>query len=118
MAKASPKVKTVASNQKVKVGTKVFDTVTIKSLPRGAKTTAIAELYGLAAREKSIKCTGKPYARVKFTVDGNGTYKTKSVRIADPGWYSWNVKVKGTQSSVTATEGCRDARRPCPRCAA
>jgi hypothetical protein len=111
VAKAKPSVMTVSSKQRVKIGAKVFDRVRISGLPAGVSTQVTGGLYGPFSSENAIRCTAAHEARkVTFTATGNGTYKTRKVKIAKPGWYSWSMTAHSTDRTLEATEGCGVAK--------
>ncbi|GAA4727959.1 hypothetical protein GCM10023350_08790 [Nocardioides endophyticus] len=112
--KSTVKVKTVSSHQRVTLpvtgGVKVSDKVIIKGLPDGVDAKVTGALYGPFATEKAIRCNpANTFGKVKFTAhgkSGQGVYRTSKVKITEPGWYSWAMKVSGTRLSKSATEGC------------
>jgi hypothetical protein len=113
--KSTVKVKTVSSHQAVTLpltgGVKVSDKVTINGLPDGVGVKVTGALYGPFATENAIRCNpANAFGTVKFTADGKGVYRTSKVKVTEPGWYSWAMKVPGTRLSKPATEGCGKAK--------
>lgn len=105
-------VTTVSSHQSIKVGESVSDKVTIKGLPKGVEAKVTGSLYGPFEAEEDIRCTpATAYSKVEtFRATGKSggkrSYRTSEVRIQEPGWYSWSMKVAGTNRTLPATEGC------------
>jgi len=105
--KAHPQVSTMTSDFDVTPGTVFRDIVRVTGLEPGYHRTAVAELYGPARQRAQLRCDKQTVVRrVRFTVDGNGTYRTPPVKVHRPGRYTWLVRLPGDARNVGATHRC------------
>lgn len=108
-APAQPAVRTLSSAQVTGVGKSLHDTAYVTGLAPGDTPQATAKLFGPAATENGLTCTGRPYAEVPLAINGSGTFRTPDVRVNKPGWYTWQVTIEGGPNNLAVTEGCRRA---------
>lgn len=83
-----PSITTRTSASRALVGTLLSDTVTVTGLPAGDRATITAHLVGPFPSREAIRCDG-PSRTVRLAVTGSGTWRTPSLAISRPGWYSW-----------------------------
>ncbi|MEZ5080481.1 MAG: class F sortase [Thermoleophilia bacterium] len=100
---ARPTVTTLASAEVVKPGSTILDRVRVKGLGR-TKATVDLELFGPFATKAAMRCTGTPYWRGQFEVNGDGTHRSPRVKVDRAGFYTFREKLVGT-SQVVGTQG-------------
>jgi hypothetical protein len=97
VAKAAPKVTTVASNDVVKPDDELFDTLTVTGLGATPATIEVA-LYGPYASRADIDCEGTPYWRSEVEASGDGTYKSPKATVRRAGFYVFRERIVGTET--------------------
>jgi LPXTG-site transpeptidase (sortase) family protein len=82
------------------------DKVTISGLRTGSTATGTAVLYGPTSHRTSGACvSGKVVKSLSFTPH-NGTFRTASVKVRQPGHYTWVVSTGADALNEAATHGC------------
>lgn len=106
--KARPRVVTQTSDAVVEPGAEIHDTVSVTGLPDGYAATVVATLHGpYDERPGRDDCTDDTRAaRVRFPVDGNGTFATPSVVVDQVGYYTWVVRFPGDRFTEPVTTRC------------
>ncbi len=103
IAKAAPKVETVASDAVVKPGSELYDNVKVS----GAGTTPVEvelELYGPYPSRAAMDCKGEPSWKGKVQADkGDGQYRSPTTRLRRAGFYTYVERIAGSEL-VTGTE--------------
>ena len=84
------------------------DRIHVHGLPRGAKVLGTATLYGPSAR-RHVRTSAPKVGTVRFS-SGNGTVRTKALRVTKPGYYAWVVTSNGNVKRCSAMP----AHRPRP----
>ncbi|MCR1785275.1 DUF11 domain-containing protein [Nocardioides carbamazepini] len=111
----APSITTVASDKKVAMSVgkggvpepaRLHDMVTISGLVVGGDTVGTATLYGPVAKVSDAMCVpGKAVASVSFA-PVNGTVRTPSVKVSEPGYYTWVVSTSADRRNDAASHGC------------
>jgi hypothetical protein len=97
VAKAVPKVTTVASNAVVKPDDEIFDTLTVTGLGATPATIEVA-LYGPYASRADIDCEGAPYWKGEVKAAGDGTFKSPKATVRRAGFYAFRERIVGTET--------------------
>ncbi len=97
VAKAAPKVTTVASNAVVKPDDELFDTLTVTGLGATPATIEVA-LYGPYASRADIDCEGAPYWKGEVETAGDGTFKSPKATVRRAGFYAFRERIAGTET--------------------
>lgn len=103
LARAEPQVTTLASAEVVVPGTLLHDRVRVSGLGRTSAAIEL-ELYGPFASRAAIRCTGAPYWKGRFTVEGDGVHRSPSVRLAKAGFYTYREQLVGS-ALIEGTRG-------------
>jgi hypothetical protein len=101
----TPTVSSTATPASLIVGSPDADKVTIAGLPAGYGQTATVNVYGPAASQSTITCSGTPAADLTFAAV-NGTTSTASFTPDQGGWYAYQVVLPGTASVAATTSPC------------
>ncbi|HEX6020872.1 MAG TPA: sortase [Solirubrobacter sp.] len=97
IARAAPRVSTVASRTVVKPGAEIFDTLTVSGL--GATPAAIElALYGPYASRADMDCEGAPYWKGEVAVTGDGTYQSPPATVRRAGFYVFRERIAGSET--------------------
>ncbi|MEJ7796303.1 MAG: class F sortase [Nocardioides sp.] len=106
--KARPMVVTQTSDAVVTPGAAIHDEVRVTGLPRGYDAMVTAVLHGPYVRRPGPDdCTSATRAgRVRFSVPGNGTYRTPSVTVSQVGYYTWVARFPGNDDTLPVTTRC------------
>lgn len=100
-----PTISSQAAPATLAVGATDTDHVTLAGLPSGAQTNVQVNLYGPAASQSAISCSGSPAATVSYTA-GNGQSTAPPVTPAGPGWYGYQVSVPASDTVAATTSAC------------
>lgn len=110
-----PSITTKASSAKVSMAigaggvpraVKLYDNVTISGFVTGGDAQGRATLYGPTKKRSSAMCTpGNAVKTVSFD-PRNGTFRTPSVSVAKPGYYTWVVSTTQDRRNDAATHAC------------
>lgn len=95
LTRAEPQVTTLASAEVVVPGTHVHDRVRVTGLGRTSAAVEL-ELYGPFTSRSAIRCTGAPYWKGRFTVEGDGVHRSPSVGLEKAGFYTYREQLVGT----------------------
>lgn len=106
--KARPRVVTQTSEAVVEPGAEIHDTVSVTGLPDDYAAPVVATLHGpYDERPDRDDCTDETRAaRVRFPVDGNGTFTTPSVAVDQVGYFTWVVRFPGDRFTEPVTTRC------------
>ncbi|MCD4527129.1 class F sortase [Nocardioides sp. cx-173] len=107
----TPRVSTVASDQRAHVGVRPRDTVRVSGLAKSDKVTVHWTLHGpLAPRGdgscRALRWAAAPVAdRGVLVARGSGTYETRGTVLAVPGCYTYSERLRATATTEpVATE--------------
>jgi hypothetical protein len=103
IAKAAPKVSTVASDAVVKPGDEIFDTLTVSGLGTTPATVEVS-LYGPYASRADMNCEGAPYWKREVEAAGDGTYKSPKATVRRAGFYVFRERIAASET-VAAFRG-------------
>jgi hypothetical protein len=103
IAKAAPKVTTVASDAVVKPGDEILDTLTVSGLGTTPATIEVS-LYGPYASRADMDCQGAPYWKGEVEATGDGTYRSPKATVRRAGFYVFRERIAGSET-VTAFQG-------------
>jgi hypothetical protein len=101
----TPTVTSAATPATLNVDSPDVDTVTIKGLPSGYGQTATVNVYGPAASQAAITCTGTPAAALTLPA-ANGTAATGAFTPGQGGWYGYQIVLPGTSTVAATTTPC------------
>lgn len=106
--KARPQVRTTTSHVEVLPGARIHDVVHVGGLPKGYARQVVATLHGpFVDRPGRDDCTAATRAgRVRFEVNGNGTYTTPAVVVDRVGYYTWVEAFRGDRFTLPLTTRC------------
>ena len=95
LARATPTVTTLVSEEVVVPGSRIHDTVRVSGL---GKTPAVVELelFGPFASREAIRCSGAPFWSGRMAVTGDGVYRSQSVVVQKAGFYSYRERLVAT----------------------
>lgn len=105
IATAKPAVTTVVSNEVLRPGSKLSDTIRV----RGAGKTPLkidVELFGPFASRAAMRCNVRPFWTGEVSVPGDGTYRSPAVTISDVGFYTYREKIAGSATVQAVTTPC------------
>ena len=105
IAKAAPKVTTVASNAVVKPDDEIFDKLTVTGLGSTPATIEVA-LYGPYASRADMDCEGAPYWKGEVEATGDGTYNSPKATVRRAGFYVFRERIVGTETVVAFQGEC------------
>ena len=107
IARATPKVTTLVSNEVVIPGSTIHDNVKVTGLGQSAARVDV-ELFGPFATRAAIGCGGTPYWKGSFTAKGDGTYKTRPARLERAGFYTYREALAGSEFIAAAKTECAE----------
>ncbi len=106
VGRTRPVLSTVASAKRVTPGTGLFDRVRIKRFVPGYGATGTARLYGPFTDRASAVCTRANLAgRVSFG-PRNGVVRTGTVRVTEPGVYTWVASTSADPRNKAVSHRC------------
>lgn len=103
----APRVTTVVSDDVVRPGSRISDTIRVF----GLGTTPVkvqVELFGPFASRAAMRCDVRPFWSGEVTARGDGTLRSAPVRIDDVGFYTYGERIAGTTVVQPATTACGD----------
>lgn len=113
--RAQPDITTNASRGAVEIpvnadgstGTvKLFDRITISGFRQGGDAVGSATLYGPVASRSADMCTrATKVGTVRFD-PRNGTFRTRSIAVRKPGFYTWVAKTTADSRNRAAGHRC------------
>ena len=107
LAYGQPVVTTIVSNDVVRPGSKIFDSIKVRGL--GSTPVKIdVELFGPFASRAAMRCNIKPFWTGEVTAQGDGTVRSAAVTIDDVGFYVYREKIAGASVVKAATTACGD----------
>ncbi|MEQ8833577.1 MAG: class F sortase [Miltoncostaeaceae bacterium] len=89
---ASPTVTTLASREVLKPGGALFDRLRVRGLGRTPATVEV-QLFGPFSSRAAIRCDTSPVWEGTVRVPGDGTYRTRPVRVERVGIYSYRERL-------------------------
>ena len=107
IAQAKPTVTTVVSNEVVRPGLEIFDTIRVTGLGQ-TPATVEAELFGPFPSRAAIRCTGTPFWKGTVDVAGDGEATTEKVRLNRAGFYTYRERIRGTPAIAAAETECAE----------
>ena len=105
VATATPQVSTVASDDVVRPGSRISDTIRVTGLGKTPVRIAV-ELFGPFASRAAMRCDIRPFWTGEVTAQGDGTVRSAPVRIDDVGFYTYREKIAGSTVVQPATTTC------------
>jgi LPXTG-site transpeptidase (sortase) family protein len=106
IARAAPKVTTVASDTAVRPDGQLSDTLTVTGLGKTPATVDVA-LYGPYASRADIDCAGTPYWKGTVNVAGDGTYTTEKATVRRVGFYVFRESIAATETIAAQQADCQ-----------
>jgi hypothetical protein len=107
LVRAVPRVTTRVSKEAVRPGGRIFDRVRVSGLG-GTPGQVRLSLYGPFASKAALRCTGRPVWTGTVNVRGDGTYRSRTVKLSRAGFYTYREQIVGSPV----------IQAPKPRCAA
>ncbi|MEZ5099401.1 MAG: sortase [Thermoleophilia bacterium] len=104
-AQVQPTVVTIVSQQLAAPGTAIFDRVQVSGTG-GERVTVAAALYGPFPSVDALRCDGPPFWTGTIDVPRDGEYRTASVTLTTPGYYTY-------QERIAASDVVREVVTPC-----
>jgi Sortase domain len=102
---AVPTLRTAASAEVARRGTRVFDRIRVSGLGRTAATIQV-ELFGPFATRSGIHCAGRPYWEGTVMVEGDVEVRSPPVRLGKAGFYAYRERLTGSPLIRTFTTAC------------
>ncbi|WGX97230.1 sortase domain-bontaining protein [Nocardioides sp. L-11A] len=84
----------------------LHDAVTVTGLVPGGGTQGTAQLYGPVAAPSDAMCTPENLVGTVAFTPVNGTVDTPSVKVSEPGYYTWVVSTGADRRNLAATHAC------------
>jgi hypothetical protein len=107
IVRGAPKIKTEISDKKTKPGSKLSDKVKITGL--GSLSAPVkVKLWGPYDSKGEIDCTGNLRATQTFTAHGDGTYRTRAVKLDRAGYYTYRERIEATDAHDGAGTECAE----------
>jgi Sortase domain len=103
--RTAPRAVTQVSAQTTTPGTTITDAVAVRGLG-GLRARVRVQLWGPYPTRSSITCAGAPFWSGSFVANGDGTYRTASVRIERVGFYTYRESIAGRRGDVAFRSGC------------
>ena len=85
-------VTTMASDEAVRPGATIRDTVKVTGLGKTPATVQL-KLYGPFASRTAVRCTGTPVWTGRIAVKGDGTYRSGAAPIRKVGFYTFQEEI-------------------------
>ncbi len=105
VARAQPRVATLASAEVVLPGATLFDRMEVSGL--GVTHAAIGiQLFGPFASRAAMRCTGRPFWSGRVYAGGDGEVRSPPVRVRKVGFYTFRERVLGTALISEHTAQC------------
>ena len=101
-----PRVRTRTSHARVTPGQPFWDRVRITRLAAGTSVPVTARLYGPFTSRAASSCRPSDLVKTVTWRAGDGWSRSPSVRISDPGHYTWRVSTGATAMNGAATHRC------------
>ncbi|HTW13948.1 MAG TPA: sortase [Nocardioides sp.] len=101
-----PRLRTRTSDRRVEPGESFRVRVRVSRLDAGARTTAVARLYGPFTSMADAGCRAGTLARQVSWRVRNGASRSPAVRVPAPGVYVWRVSTRATASQASAGQRC------------
>jgi LPXTG-site transpeptidase (sortase) family protein len=102
---AVPRLSSVVSEDVIDPGGALADNVTVTGLG-GSEAKIGVQLFGPFATQAAIRCTGTPYATAEVYAKGDGTVRTPAARVNDAGFYTYRLRLAGTDLIAETTTEC------------
>jgi uncharacterized repeat protein (TIGR01451 family) len=84
----------------------LHDSVTVTGLVPGGGTQGTAQLYGPVATPSDAMCTPENLVGTVAFTPIDGTVDTPSVKVSEPGYYTWVVSTAADRRNLAATHAC------------
>ena len=102
---AQPRVTTVVSNDVVRNGSAIYDTINVSGLGKTPVRIGV-ELFGPFPSRSEISCGGTPYWQGTSYAKGDGELRSPSVRLAKVGFYTYRERVLSSPLVVGTETAC------------
>lgn len=105
----TPRIRTVVSDQRALVGSRITDRVTLTGLGDSDRVTVSWRLHGPLLPRAGTSCAGLGWGRADVAASGSlartgsGTFRTRPVRLRRPGCYTYSQSVAATPVTTAAT---------------
>lgn len=101
-----PRIVTRVSDPRVTPGQRIHDRVRLSGIGRGARVKATARLYGPFSSRAAARCRPADQARSVTWTARRGWTRTPSVRVRQPGVYTWRITTGPTNRLARASHRC------------
>jgi hypothetical protein len=105
VAIGAPRVTTVVSDDVVRPGSRISDTIRVTGLGKTPVRIGV-ELFGPFASRAAMRCDVRPFWTGEVTAQGDGTLRSPSVRIDEVGFYTYRERIAGTTVVQPTTTQC------------
>ncbi len=105
ITRAVPRVTTIVSDEVVRPGSAIFDTIRVTGLGKTPATVEL-ELFGPFATDDAIRCNVAPVWKGRVAVTGDGEFKSPSTRVEKAGLYAYRERLLGTEVVTPTTGEC------------
>jgi LPXTG-site transpeptidase (sortase) family protein len=105
VARASPTVSTIASNEVVRPGAAIFDHIRVYGLGETAAAIDV-QLFGPFPSRAAVRCSMPPYWNGRVYAKGSGTLQSPSVKVPKAGFYAWRESIVGSPLVEAHTMDC------------
>jgi Sortase domain len=104
LARATPAVTTLVSQQVVFPGAEIFDRIRVRGLAR-TEVPIEVDLYGPFSSRAAIDCGTRPFWSGRVLAKGDGVLTSPQVRVQRAGFYTYRERLAGSELvTATATE--------------
>ena len=107
IVKGSPKIKTEVYSKRTHPGSKLSDKVKITGLGKLSAPVKV-KLWGPYESKGGIDCSAPLRATQTFKAHGDGTYRTKPVKLDRAGYYTYREAIEATDAYSGASTDCAE----------
>src|SRR5262249_13139753 len=105
LVSATPSVTTVVSDEVVRPGSRITDTIRGRGLGKTPARIA-GELFGPFATRDAIRCEGEPLSRSTITAQGDGTLQSPATLLRSAGFYTYRERLLEAPNVAGTTTEC------------
>ena len=105
LVSATPSVTTVVSDEVVRPGSRISDTIRVRGLGKTPARIGV-ELFGPFATRDAIRCDGEPYWRATITAQGDGTIQSPTALVRTAGFYTYRERLLEAPNVAGTTTEC------------